>query len=72
MVAFTLFEGAMILVYWVAYFIWNLKSERNFWSKSHSAENDWDNKWSGYSYKDVNIWQTIARRYKYTFKNYEK
>lgn len=67
-VAFTLLEGIFILGFWVIYVVWNLKFPTKFWSEFHKAERDFDNHWGGYSYKDNNIWETIVRRYKYTFK----
>lgn len=66
-VAATLLEGTLIIIYWVVYVVWNLKIPTEFWSKIHNSENDFDNPWGGYAYKDNNIWETIVRRYKYTF-----
>lgn len=66
-VAFTLLEGMFILVFWVLYVVWNIKFPKNFWCSFNSAETDFDNHWGGYAYKDNNIWETIIRRYKYTF-----
>ena len=66
-VAFTIFEGILILILWVLCFTWNFKPEKNFWSKYHSAKYEFENRWGGYTYNDANIWQTIIRRYKRTF-----
>lgn len=66
-VAFTLFEGILLLVCAIIYFIWNLKIPHNYWSDYHKAETDQNNLWGGYAYQDDNIWQTIIRRYKHTF-----
>ena len=66
-VTFTLFEGMFILVFWVLYVVWNFKIPKNVWRLFHNAEDPFDNHWGGYAYEDNNIWETIIRRYKYTF-----
>lgn len=67
-VAFTLLESILILLYWIVFVVWNLHLPRNLWASFHNAQEDWENKWGGYSYKDKNIFETIVRRYKYTWK----
>ena len=65
-VAFTLFEGLIILIYWFLYVVWNFGFPKNLWSSFHCAETPFDNYWGGYIYYDKNIWKTIIRRYRYT------
>lgn len=67
-VAFTLFEGIFIFVFWVLFVVWNLRFPKNLWSELHN-KSAIDNNWGGYSYTDDNIWYTIIRRYKYTWKS---
>ena len=66
-VAFTLLEGMVILLFLVLYVVWNFKFPKNFWRLFHNAETDLENSWGGYAYEDNNIWETIIRRYKCTF-----
>lgn len=66
-VAFTLLEATLIFVWAVISLIWHFKIPTALWSQFHSAENDFENMWGGYSYKDKNILETIIRRYKHTW-----
>lgn len=66
-VAFTLFEGVIVVLCWIILWVWNFRLPKGLWGKFHSAKNDYENKWGGYSYKDKNILETIVRRYKYTW-----
>ena len=54
-VAFTLLEGAVIVLYYIIFLIWNFRYPKDLWAGFHSAEHDYKNHWGGYSYKDKNI-----------------
>lgn len=60
-VAFTLFEAALILIEIILYVLWNLRfPSNNVWKEFHT-----DDGWSaGVAFSDNNIWETIKRRYK--------
>lgn len=66
---YTLFEGILAIFVWVIYFIWNFKPPIRLWRELHHADKAIDNYWGGYAYWDDNIWYTIVRRYKYTWKS---
>ena len=55
---YVLFASILIFLY---NFNWRFN---NLWVRMHSAENDWDNKYGGYSYIDRSIIDTFKRRYK--------
>lgn len=64
---FTLFEAFFIYTYAIGYFTWNLKWPIDVWSQFNVAEQDVDNHWGRYTYKDKNIIETIKRRYNQIF-----
>lgn len=66
---FTLFEAIFIYSYATVFFIWNFKWPKEIWSQFNTAEQDVDNHWGGYAYKDKNIIETIKRRYNQIFNN---
>lgn len=66
-VAFTLFEGVLLLLAWVLYFIWNLKRPKGLWSSLH--ESSYEDRVNGYFYKDNSLLETIIRRYKYPWED---
>ena len=67
-VAFTLFEGILFLIFWTVYVVWNFRLPKDSWRELHNKDAI-DNNWGCYAYMDDNIWYTIVRRYKYTWKS---
>lgn len=61
-ITYTTIEGILWMIGWTICLIWNLKPSFP-WSYIHSAECDFENKWSGYSYSDKTYFDTIIRRY---------
>lgn len=60
-VAFTLFEVALILIGIILYVLWNLQlPSNNVWKEFHTD----DGFRTGAAFSDNNIWETIKRRYK--------
>lgn len=44
-VAFTLLEGAVIVLYYIIFLIWNFRYPKDLWAVFHSAEHDYENHW---------------------------